>query len=129
MKTFGFPKALRVTKTDDFSSVFSLRKRIGAEFIVLHYQPTTHSSPRLGVIVGKKQSKSAVQRNYMKRVLREIFRQHQQQLPSADILVRVQKPFTRADFIVVQQEFITLGKKLTKKLAVTSYETPTYNVD
>ena len=45
--------------------------------------------PRLGVIVPKRVFPRAVDRNRMKRVLRELFRTLQERLGSRDILIRV----------------------------------------
>jgi len=45
--------------------------------------------PRLGVIVPKRVFPRAVDRNRMKRLLRELFRAHQARLGSRDILIRV----------------------------------------
>jgi ribonuclease P protein component len=45
--------------------------------------------PRLGLIVPKRVFPRAVDRNRMKRLLRELFRAHQARLGSRDILIRV----------------------------------------
>ena len=45
--------------------------------------------PRLGLIVPKRVFPRAVDRNRMKRVLRELFRTRQSRLGSRDILIRV----------------------------------------
>jgi len=45
--------------------------------------------PRLGLIVPKRVFPRAVDRNRMKRVLRELFRARQSRLGSRDILIRV----------------------------------------
>ena len=47
--------------------------------------------PRLGLIVGKRLIPLAVSRNRVKRLIREGFRAHREQLPMADIIVRVVK--------------------------------------
>lgn len=43
--------------------------------------------PRLGLVVSKKKARRAVDRNLVKRLAREGFRQHQQQLAGLDVLV------------------------------------------
>lgn len=50
---------------------------------------------RLGLIVSKKTAKRANKRNFMKRVIREWFRQHRHQLPPHDFIVRVRVAFDR----------------------------------
>lgn len=112
MTDFGFTSRLKIKKTDDFSSVFNLRKRIANQYLVLRYRPNGNKGPRLGLIVAKKTAKLAVQRNYMRRVLRELFRLNQHQLPAVDLVVQVQKVFAKSDFLEIKQAFELLCKKL-----------------
>ena len=109
---FSFPKQAKLVKTDDFSSVFNLRKRISNQYLVMRYRPNGSSSARLGLIVAKKTAKFSVQRNYMRRVLRELFRLNQHQLPAVDLVIQVQKIFHRPDFVEIKQAFDALCKKL-----------------
>lgn len=81
----------------------------------MHYMPNTLGHARLGVVVGKKIARLAVRRNYMKRVLREMFRREQHLLQGVDILVRPQQAFTPANFAEVQAEFRQLIDKLHKR--------------
>ncbi|MES2547734.1 MAG: ribonuclease P protein component [Pseudomonadota bacterium] len=118
MVKFGLPKQAKLLKTDDFSSVFNLRKRIANTYLVIRFKPNNLNRPRLGLVVGKKTAKLAVQRNYMKRVLREFFRLNQHQLPSLDLVVQVQKKFQKTEFVQIKQEFEQLTQKLIDKNAV-----------
>jgi ribonuclease P protein component len=115
LASFKFLKQAKIVKTDDFSSVFNLRKRIASQHLVIRYKPNALNRPRLGLIVGKKTAKLAVWRNYMKRVLREFFRINQHQLPALDLVIQVQKPFEKADFMQIKQEFEHLMLKLATK--------------
>lgn len=111
MTGYGFDSRFKIKKTDEFSSVFNFRKRISGDHLSMHYMPTAAGFPRLGVIVGKKTARRAVQRNYMKRLLRELFRHHRQQLSGVDILVRVHKPFSHVEYLAISAEFsILLGR-------------------
>ncbi len=83
----------------------------------MRYKPNDLNRPRLGLIVGKKTAKLAVWRNYMKRVLRELFRINQHQLPALDLVIQVQKPFEKADFLQIKQEFEQLILKLATKMS------------
>ena len=113
--SFKFIKQAKIVKTDDFSSVFSLRKRIASQHLVMRYKLNNYGEPRLGLIVGKKTAKLAVLRNYMKRVLRELFRLNQHQLPALDLVIQVQKSFEKANFMQIKQEFEQLMLKLERK--------------
>jgi ribonuclease P protein component len=102
-KRFGFPKHYRLTKTDEYSSVFGFRRAIKSSHFLLHYRPraveegsAVHGlSARLGVVVPKRLVKAAVRRNLIKRIGREQFRLLQQQLPARDLILRLAvKPVT-----------------------------------
>ena len=99
----SFSKTERLLKTDEFSSVFALRRsRHGRYLQVLLGEAQEH--PRLGLVVAKKVAKRAHERNYMKRVLREWFRLHKHGLPAQDIVVRAKMKFEQEDFQAVWQE-------------------------
>ena len=89
--TYRFARKYRLTKTDEFSSVFGFRKAIRGQWLMLHYQPRTNgeSSARLGLVIGKKQLKRAVDRNRVKRIAREHFRLARATLPGCDLIVRL----------------------------------------
>lgn len=99
-------------KTDDYSSVFNLRKRIANKHLVMRYRPNNSNNARLGLIVAKKTAKLAVNRNYMRRVLRELFRLNQRNLPAIDLIIQVQTVFEKPNFSTICQEFDFLCKKL-----------------
>lgn len=50
-------------------------------------RPNERGYPRLGIIIGKRAAKLAVQRNRFKRTIREAFRLSRQQLKNWDYLV------------------------------------------
>ena len=103
---------VKLTKTDEFSSVFDFRRRISAEYVVLHFRPNQLGYPRLGLVASKKVAKTAVSRNYMRRVLRELFRAHQPAIPGCDLVINVRKKFIRADFKQIHQQFNYLCHRL-----------------
>ena len=88
---FNFARRYRLTKTDEFSSVFGFRKAIRGTLLMLHYQPrpevSTHA--RLGLVIGKKLLKRAVDRIWVKRIVREQFRIRRASLPVCDLIVRL----------------------------------------
>ena len=50
----SFARRYRLTKTDEFSSVFGFRRAIRGKLLMLHYQPRPEgmTEPRLGLVVG-----------------------------------------------------------------------------
>jgi len=110
-------KLVMIRKTDEFSSVFSFRRRYSGDHLVVHYKPNALTSPRVGFVVAKKIAKLAVDRNYMRRVLREQCRQELHQLGHVDVVIQVRRPFKNKSFLLLKQELSTLFVKIQHKLA------------
>lgn len=85
-----FPRAKRILKTDEFSSVFRLRPVCKTAHFVLYARANGLERARLGVVVAKRLAPRAVTRNTVKRVSREIFRQSR--FKSVDFIVRLAQP-------------------------------------
>ncbi|MDS0794392.1 ribonuclease P protein component [Burkholderia pseudomultivorans] len=89
-----FPKAARLLKTDEFSSVFRLRPwRRSAHFVI--YGKPTGQPARLGLVIGKKYAPRAVTRNLVKRLAREAFRVRRAEFAGFDLLLRLHTRFDR----------------------------------
>ena len=93
----------RLTNADDFSSVFILRKRFSGRFINIFYKSNQLEYNRFGLIVSKKINKKAVARNYMKRVIRDVFRQLKNS-NNLDIIIQVKKNFHKKDYTLVKND-------------------------
>lgn len=65
-------------------------------------------------MVAKKTSRRAVQRNYMRRVIREYFRKTKPDIAQIDIVVRVTKSFIKPDNAAINQEIAVIFSKLVK---------------
>lgn len=89
----SFSKPYRILKTEDFSSVFALRKQKSTPFFHVLRAANSLGHPRLGMVVAKKVAKRAHERNFMKRVIRDWFRRHKAQMPANDVIVRVRVAF------------------------------------
>ena len=70
-----------------FKSVFSQKKSIHGKYFGMHVIRNRLNHPRLGMAVSKKVSKKAVQRNRIKRQIRESFRLCQDTLIPMDCVV------------------------------------------
>jgi ribonuclease P protein component len=114
-----FARCHRLTKTDEFSSVFGFRRAIRGQWLMLHYLPRSPGLPgaRLGLVVGKKLLRRAVDRNGVKRRLREAFRRQRQEIPDCDLIVRLVARPGPADFGLLAGDFQRLLDKLPGRLA------------
>jgi ribonuclease P protein component len=71
--------------------------------------------PRLGLVVTRRLGK-AVQRNRVKRVLREFFRRHRAGLPAADLVIMAKKGAADLAYQQVQEELGRLLLPRAKKI-------------
>jgi len=109
----GFHKSSRL-KTDDISSVFSFRRQENGEFLRVLFKPNPPQAARLAVIVSKRIARHTVERNYCKRVIRELFRIRQYQVGSFELVVQIRKKFSRIQYVKVANEFDMLLTKITQ---------------
>ena len=85
---YGFGAELRLRCAADYKGVFdgALLKVHQPHFLFLA-KPSELPNSRLGLVVAKKKVRRAHERNRVKRLARESFRLHQQQLSDLDIVV------------------------------------------
>lgn len=81
MKQFSFPKKKRLVTNRQFEAVLAGNLRVSDKLLTLYMAENDCRYPRLGVSVAKSCG-GAVVRNRLKRLLREAFRQSQDQIPS-----------------------------------------------
>lgn len=87
MEAFTFPKALRLLRPGDYAKVFNdVQVRVPDKHFLILATPNTLGHARLGLVFSKRNLKLAVQRNRIKRLVRESFRQRPD-LPPMDIIV------------------------------------------
>lgn len=109
-----FPRQYRLTKTDEYSSVFGFRRAIRGKLFLLHYGPrrVPGAPARLGLVIGKKLLRHSVQRNLVKRIAREQFRLRHPGLPARDLVLRLAVKLKKPDRREVAGEIRTLLDKL-----------------
>ena len=80
-----FQRRMRLVAKADYSRVFqNPKKSIDRLFTVL-VRRNECEEVRLGLAISRKNVRSAVQRNRVKRIVRESFREHRQQLLNSDV--------------------------------------------
>ncbi len=79
------PRQARLLSGPEFSRVFATRKAHRDRYFTIHYAPA--EQPRLGMAVSRRVSNKAVERNRIRRQIRESFRQHRPRLKSMDFVV------------------------------------------
>lgn len=88
----AFSKQMRLLNSSDFQSVFDdAPLRTSHQHFLLLARRNQLGLPRLGLVIAKKHIRFAVDRNRMKRLIRETFRAKQQQLAGIDVIVLARK--------------------------------------
>lgn len=112
----GFGRDRRLVRARDYSRVFSENQRFGDRYITILVRPRENGeTPRLGLAIAKKQIRRAVDRNRIKRILRESFRLNRQHLPPVDIVVMVRKPILDLDSAQILSRLQQLWNKIIKR--------------
>ena len=83
----GFNKASRLLGPSQYSMVFKKTDFKLSTTAILILVSKSILPPRLGVVIAKKNVKSAVQRNRLKRIIRESFRLRQEEFGTIDLAV------------------------------------------
>lgn len=81
------PSSARLRQRSDFAALRGVEGRARGTFFMCRYGPVAEIQARLGMAVSRKVSVRAVERNRIKRQIRESFREHRHMLPAVDILV------------------------------------------
>lgn len=108
----AFPRNNRLLSTRDYGFCFKNSRKLYSQHFVIFYCKNNLSIPRLGLAISKKQLKHAVDRNRIKRIIRESFRLHKKDLTPFDITVVLSKEARKASRALVQ---LDLGNELDKQ--------------
>lgn len=79
----------RLVDKVDFDRVFADNQRARTDYVMVMARPNQVGYPRLGMVVAKRLLPRAVDRNRVKRCIRESFRQVLPELPACDFVVRL----------------------------------------
>ena len=83
---------MRLLNSNDFQTVFDdAPLRTSHQHFLFLARQNQLDCPRLGLVIAKKHIRHAVDRNRMKRLIRETFRAKQQQLAGIDVIVLARK--------------------------------------
>lgn len=93
MRTNEFPKKAVLQKKREFDRVYRSGRRLYGEGFAVIFAPNDYDMNRLGISVPKKVG-TAVRRNRIKRLIREVFRTNRDCFPSnADVVITVRPGF------------------------------------
>lgn len=99
----SFPRSHRLVTKAEFKHIFDEPFKVNQKYLTVLYRPNLKDHARIGIIVGKRAVNSAVDRNRIRRVIRDSFRLNQEKLIGWDIV------------IIARQQCDTLSKEKIRK--------------
>ena len=107
-----FPRSVRIVRSSDYRTLYKTGRKVHSENFVLFFRTNEVGHSRLGITVSRKIG-SAVVRNRIKRMFREIFRRSRREIPGQfDIAVNAKYGCAGIDYEELRAEFLNATKKL-----------------
>ena len=114
----GFGREKRLLTPRQFKAVFdSPTGKVPGKNLLILARDNGLDHPRLGLVIGKKSVKLSVERNRIKRQIRESFRLNQIPLTGLDIVVVARKGLADLDNEELREQFGKLWKRLARNRA------------
>lgn len=110
-----FSREKRLLTPRHFKAVFdSPTGKVPGKNLLILARENGLDHPRLGLVIGKKSVKLAVQRNRLKRLMRDSFRLNQHLLAGLDIVIVARKGLGEIENPELHQHFGKLWKRLAR---------------
>ncbi|RYY01055.1 MAG: ribonuclease P protein component [Gammaproteobacteria bacterium] len=107
---------MRLLNSNDFQTVFDdAPLRTSHQHFLFLARQNQLDRPRLGLVIAKKHIRHAVDRNRMKRLIRETFRAKQQQLAGIDVIVLARKGMHETTNLVLIEQLNKQWQGLIRK--------------
>lgn len=105
------PRTARLLSGAQFKAVFTARRSCGNEYFRVHYAPSDQA--RLGMAVSRRVSRRAVDRNRIRRQIRETFRLRRERLEAMDYVVVARSAARQADRRVLKDKLEQLWQRFS----------------
>ena len=108
---FSFPKSVRLLESADFRRVTSTGRKLSGRFFLFFALQATESEGRIGLTVSRRVG-DAVERNQVKRHLREFFRLNRHTLFAGHVWVAIARPQSgSASAVALRQDLQKLFRR------------------
>lgn len=120
-----YPRIARLLLPADFSALRNAGKRLSCRYFYCEYRLTSAATARLGMAVSRRVSKRAVERNRIRRQIRESFRLQRARLLGCDVLVVARTLATEQANCLLRDELNLLWSRLSMLNSVAQNEART----
>lgn len=112
----AFGKSHRLLNSSDFQHVFdNAPVRVSHQFFLILARTNQLERPRLGLVIAKKNIRLSVQRNRIKRLIRETFRAQQHSLTGIDVIVLARKKMEELSNKEIHEQLHQQWQRLARK--------------
>jgi ribonuclease P protein component len=110
--TFTLGPERRLRRAAEFRQLYASGRRLGSELFTAVVRPNQLATARLGMSVAARSVRRAVDRNRVRRVIRESFRARALALPSVDIVVGARSAAQAASNARLRESLDRLWQKI-----------------
>jgi len=120
----GFPRSCRLTSRREFRAVYDNGRRVSCACLTMFALASGLEQSRIGLTVTRKIG-GAVQRNRVKRRLRDIFRRNRARLvPALDLVINVHRPILESSTADLERQFLSCFGRLGRPARAARPEGP-----
>ena len=109
------PAQRRLRRKADFDAAYARGRRFGDGFFGVIAFLNDKGGPRLGLAVAVRAAGGGVERNRIRRIIRESFRLHQHELPNVDLIVSARARAKDATGQDLRASLAELWKKVSEQ--------------
>lgn len=112
-----FQRSQRLRRPAEFQAAYRQGRRFGNELLTATVRPNDQPSARLGLSIAARTVGDAVNRNRLRRQIRESFRLQQQHLPPVDIVIGARDAARGAAAPALRESLQVLWKQIIEAWA------------
>ena len=103
-------KEYRIKKSAEITNILDNKQKVVSRNLTIYFKNNEANHFRFSISVSKKCG-NAVERNYQKRKVREIFRQHEKMIKNVDVFIICKNTSMNLEFQELEKEILYLLRK------------------